>query len=157
MTPGEPQVRRGFSLIEIMVVVVVLGVLAAIVLPRFAGVTRQAEASALQADLGAVRSAIQNHRTRAVLAGEAPYPAINTIPDLVSGGVPSNPYTGASGVQFVTRAQAELRSVINPQAVGWNYFVDNQSDPPIAIFYANCEDPTNVLDGAGSLLSANQL
>ena len=46
------QLRRGFSLIEMVAVVVILGIIAVIVVPRFAGGTDQAKRSACHANRG---------------------------------------------------------------------------------------------------------
>ena len=49
--------QRGFTLIELVVVIVILGVLAAFAVPRFMGLETQARISAVQGFGGAVRSA----------------------------------------------------------------------------------------------------
>ena len=45
--------ERGFTLTELMIVIVVLGVLAALVLPRFVGRTKQSRLAAAKADIEA--------------------------------------------------------------------------------------------------------
>lgn len=51
------QNQRGFTLIELIVVIVILGILAATALPRFADVQSDARLAKLQGGLGAVKSA----------------------------------------------------------------------------------------------------
>ena len=46
--------RRGFTLIEIMLVVIIIGVLAAMVVPRFAGRTEQAKIARASSDIAAI-------------------------------------------------------------------------------------------------------
>lgn len=50
--------QRGFTLIELMIVVAIMGVLAAIAIPKFAEMVRKGKESATKGQLGAVRSAI---------------------------------------------------------------------------------------------------
>lgn len=66
MSKRRNNVKRGFTLIEILIVVVILGILAAIIIPQFASAQSAARATAMRSQLGTVRSQIaawqvQNH------------------------------------------------------------------------------------------------
>ena len=50
--------KSGFTLVEILIVVVILGILAAIVIPQFTDASTDAKKSTLKTDLQTVRSAI---------------------------------------------------------------------------------------------------
>jgi prepilin-type N-terminal cleavage/methylation domain-containing protein len=58
-TKGEQmkQVQRGFTLIELVMVIVILGVLAAVAIPKFVDLKGEAETAALQGVVGGVSSA----------------------------------------------------------------------------------------------------
>lgn len=51
--------KRGFTLVEILIVVVILGILAAIVIPQFTGASTEAKESSLVSDLQTVRSQVE--------------------------------------------------------------------------------------------------
>ena len=50
--------RAGFTLVEIMLVVIIIGVLAAMIVPRFAGRTEQAKIARAKADMAALGLAL---------------------------------------------------------------------------------------------------
>lgn len=151
---------RAFSFIELMVVLVIIGILSAIVVPRFSGVTDDARAAAAQSDLAGVRSAIAGFRAKNVIAGSPAYP---TLEQLIANGevlqtaFPKNPYNDLATVQSVSKSQADARTVSNSEKFGWNYFVDNAQTPPVAVFYINSNAVTNVTGTSGDPASANEL
>ena len=51
--------RKGFTLVEILIVVIILGILAAVVIPQFTEASNDARAAALDSDLQTVRSQIE--------------------------------------------------------------------------------------------------
>ncbi|PRX31142.1 type II secretion system protein G (GspG) [Orenia metallireducens] len=51
--------EEGFTLIELMIVIAVIGVLAAIAVPKMSGVTGKAKVAQVQADFKAVQSALE--------------------------------------------------------------------------------------------------
>ena len=69
--PG-PRGQRGFTLIEIMVVVVILGILAAMVVPKVLDRPDQARATAARQDIGGLMQALKLYRL-----DHGTYPSMN--------------------------------------------------------------------------------
>lgn len=62
--------RKGFTLVEILIVVVILGILAAIVIPQFSNASEEAKTSSLASNLQSLRSQIELYKIK-----EGAYPA----------------------------------------------------------------------------------
>lgn len=56
--------KRGFTLVEILIVVVILSVLAAIVIPEFSGASTEAKDASLASDLRTIRSQIELYKVQ---------------------------------------------------------------------------------------------
>lgn len=106
------KVKRGFTLIEILIVVVILGILAAIVIPQFTDASQSAMKSSVQSQLQTIRSQIELYRVKN--AGNAP---TSMFADLVNNNYlqsnPSNPYISGTFGTAVGSAAATN--------VGWVY------------------------------------
>lgn len=62
--------QKGFTLIELVVVLVILALLAAVAVPKFLDLQKRAEAASIQAVLGSVRSALSIRSARGLTTGE---------------------------------------------------------------------------------------
>ena len=54
--------KKAFTMVELIFVIVVLGILAMVALPRLAGSKKDAEITRAKAEIAAIRSAIQTYR-----------------------------------------------------------------------------------------------
>lgn len=54
--------ERGFTLVELLIVIVILGLLAAIVIARFGGATRGSKEANLKGNLRTIRSALEAYK-----------------------------------------------------------------------------------------------
>jgi len=76
--------RTGFTLIEILVVVVIIGILAAMVVPKFADARREASIASVRNQLQTLRAQIESYR--AIHRGHLP-PASSLMESLVEAGL----------------------------------------------------------------------
>lgn len=77
--------RTAFTMIELIFVIVVLGILAAIAIPKFAATRDDAQMAKGRSDVAAIRSAIVSERQTRLLQGNSSY--INRLDDGTGGGV----------------------------------------------------------------------
>jgi type II secretory pathway pseudopilin PulG len=160
MNSARSRIRRAFSILEITVVIIMVGILAAVVVPKFGGVATDAKSGAVEGTLAGVRSGIASFRSKAILAGTSPFPTLAQLTatgTVLQTSMPKNPFNSLATVQSVTLAQATARTVVNGTTIGWNYYVDNAANPPVAIFYCNSSTATTVSNGSGGFKTANQL
>ena len=130
-------VRKGFTLIELMAVVLILAILAGVALPKFFNYQNQAKEASCKGTLGGVRAGIANfYANTAITTGTAAYPTLLQLTDgsTMQESLPENPYNSSSDVTAATSAQAAARTVIAGGS-GWAYYDGGAADP--ALFYAN--------------------
>jgi MSHA pilin protein MshA len=69
--------QKGFTLIELIVVIVILGILAATALPRFINVATDARIAAMNGMAGGLRSAVALAQSRYVATGNTTATTVN--------------------------------------------------------------------------------
>lgn len=67
--------HSGFTMIEMIFVIVILGILAAVAIPKFSATRTDAQISSARATISAVRSGIETERQTRLLRGESNYVA----------------------------------------------------------------------------------
>ena len=65
--------RNAFTMIELVFVIVILGILAAVAVPRFAATRTDAQIAAARADISTIRSAIVSERQTRLIRGDSSY------------------------------------------------------------------------------------
>jgi general secretion pathway protein G len=133
--------RSGFTLIEVLIVVIIMAVLAATIIPQFSSSTKDAKMSSLKFNQSTLRSQIEMYK----VAHLGAYPTVtsNSLPQLtkstdvsgatsntsdaqhpygpyVSGDLPANPFDGQNRVVAVSLSGAAPTAVADADG-GWQY------------------------------------
>jgi prepilin-type N-terminal cleavage/methylation domain-containing protein len=111
--------KAGFTLIELVMVIAIIGILASIALPRFQDLTGLAKAGATKAGLGSVRSTLAVRYTMSVTnGGTASFPTVLGASDFAAAALPANAINGTVGV---TGLSATLNGTATNSSVGFWY------------------------------------
>jgi len=127
---------RAFTLIELIAVIVVLGILAGVAVPKYFDYAANARESATRATLGTVRSAIANFYANSAIAGEATFPTIEELRALgtvMQEAIPANPYKNTQQNADVRAATWDPDNLAPSGNEGWNY------DANTGRFWANSD------------------
>ena len=152
----KSRVKRAFTLVEILIVVVILGILAAVVIPQFVNASDEAQVGNVETQLRTLRTQIQLFRAQS---------DTNAFPVLVAGNAdgtvtwapmiaaqllqaaPVNPRTNSSQITTTAlTAVAGMDAAMADTNVGWFY---NQTTGEIwaASFNENYRDPADADTG----------
>ena len=127
--------RDGFTLVEIIIITIIIGILAAVAVPRFIDMQRDSKIAATRTALGAVRTAIENFRLDSIAkTGVDNYPAYDEVYEspghpsaiMAGGDMPDNQFSTNTKLNqdkdMVYSAAAEPKgTLIGFYRQGWCY------------------------------------
>ncbi len=162
-------VKRGFTLVEILIVVIILGILAAIVIPQFTNASQDARKNSLTSQLQTIRSQIELYK----LQHRDVLPDLTTDWTLLTEKTDENGNTvanGATDAKFgpylqgppsngifgdATTAMLVVNGTAADSGHGWVYDYGTAAAPGTGKFWAASKLGTNIYDEANPNDSLN--
>ena len=150
--------RKGFTLVEILIVVVILGILAAIVIPQFSQASTEARESSLSSNLQAIRSQVELHKIQPndVLPADAATLTTGLTTqtgwdgaawvDLATSGtaygpymkkVPANPFNNLNAIEGATAATAGWVYTADLVTRTYDFVADDGGTSPNGVLHAD--------------------
>lgn len=133
--------RKGFTLIELMAVVVILAILAGVALPKFFNYAAQSKVAATKGTLGGVRAGIANfYADKAINSATSRYPSLAELSgtSVMLEILPDNPYSSPASNVVVTATWANATARLASGAQGWRYYSGGGVGSR-AVFWANTD------------------
>lgn len=125
MRSARNNVAKGFTLVEILIVVVILGILAAIVVPQFTNAANESRVGNVATQVSTIETQLELWAAR----NNGDYPDLATAgetwQDLVDDGyfkeIPVNPFSGASDIGAFIGTDTSVSVLYDAAAYSWAF------------------------------------
>ncbi len=159
---GKTQKRYGFTLVELLVVLLILGVLVGLAVPRYMDAQKNARFRTFTANVREIQSTLEVYRMDKTSTGPAEYP--DNLSELTSYFTqpPINPYTGESmlsdnpeesGLQYTNNGSTYTLTVVQRDVDDVNKNGDTTEPLPIALNVASETETPTVPDNQAPVIS----
>jgi prepilin-type N-terminal cleavage/methylation domain-containing protein len=115
---------RGFTLIELVIIIVVIGIMASIAIPRYQRIDVEARKSGCRMALGSLRDGISAYSMdRVVIVGIFDYPELDTLATIgvvMEHEIPINPFQGETNAPD-SIVEGFIKGVVVGDRGGWAY------------------------------------
>ena len=104
--------QRGFATLEVILMVVILGILATVAVPRFTDVTTKANTAKIQSDLTTIDTAIQLYYME-----KGSYTGLSTVDNLTTAGYLMDTPKPPTGSAFLNGTATEIASTTTTYSI----------------------------------------
>lgn len=112
--------KKGFTLIELVIVLILIGIIAAVAVPKFMDLQEEAKKNAVKGAVASVRSAINIYYANAAIKNKTTkYPSdVTILKSIFNGPFPKNPINNLDTIETTTDDDDLYKTNTN---YGWRY------------------------------------